>query len=187
MANPTHPVLQLTACVPVRLQHAPAPCLPILMPFSTRSWFLDCFMSQLVFFSPTGCLRTYSPAVYPPTSPKAAFFLQQRHTNQPRGAVIDPLLHLLKVCNEEQDVFPLPAGRSQSREGHTNAFLATLNSCAQDSFISICSEFFISSPFYFYSLKSCTNFRAGNFFGSPSISLLLRNRGKSLTLLHYCP
>lgn len=88
MANPTHPVLQLTACVPVRLQHVPAPCLPILMTFSTRSWFLDCFMSQLVFFSPTGCLRTYSPAVYPPTSPKAAFFLQQRHSNQPREAVI---------------------------------------------------------------------------------------------------
>ena len=67
--------------------HVPAPCLPISMPFSTSSWFPDCYTSQLVFCSPTSCLRTRSPDVCPPTSPKASFFPQQPHTTQPREAV----------------------------------------------------------------------------------------------------
>lgn len=88
MASHTHGVLQLRASVPVHLRHVLAPRLPIFMPLSTRSRFLDCFMSQLVFFSPTGSLGTHSPAVCPPASPKAAFFPQQLRAIRPTEAAI---------------------------------------------------------------------------------------------------
>lgn len=76
------------------------PCLS-----STRSQFLDCFMSQLVFFSPTGCLRTHGPAVCPPTSPKAAFYPKKCHATQP-GGTMSPLSVRTKEHAASQSFFP---------------------------------------------------------------------------------